>query len=63
MTEIQSLISQLQEKVKKQTDDLVKREQEVGCLKNQIANDRDELKRLVKNMDNACEGKSDERME
>lgn len=63
MTEIQSLISQLQEKVKKQTDDLVKREQEVGCLKNQIANDRDELKRLVKNMDSACEGKSDERME
>lgn len=51
MTEIQSLIAQLQDKVKKQTDELCKKEQDVACLRSLIANDRTELKRIVAGMD------------
>lgn len=51
MTEIQSLIAQLNDKVKKQTDELTKKKQEVACLMSLIENDKVQLKRIVSGME------------
>lgn len=51
MTEIQSLIAQLQGRVQKQTEELLKKEQEVACLKSLILNDKNQLKKIVASME------------
>lgn len=50
MTEIQELIANLQSKVKKQTDELSRIEQDAGCLKSLISNDRHALQKIVDSM-------------